>query len=252
MNWRSAGNFPSKPDSSNVTPMSMITTRRATMSDSKVTGYLAVLAATMILGGCLTGGEADEPALATAPGPGPDGNTSPIIFGNPSPAVLVGDSYSFTPEVLDPDDDTLTFSIENQPSWINFNEQTGKMSGVAELGMEGVYPNIRITVSDGSATANLPAFDIEITQIALGSATLNWTPPTQNEDGTPLTNLAGYRIYYGTQSGNYTRTVTVPNPGLSTYTIDSLTPDTYYFVSTAVNTLGEESTYSNETTKTVL
>lgn len=240
------------PDSSKVTPKSMTTNRHAKTSAAKITGHIGVLAAMFMLAGCLTGSEVDEPGLATSPGAGPDGNTAPIISGNPTPAVLVGNSYSFTPEVLDPDDDTLTFSIENKPSWIDFDDRTGRVSGLAELGMEGVYPNIRIQVSDGTATASLPAFDVEITQVALGSATLSWTPPTQNEDGTPLTNLAGYRIYYGTESGNYTRTVSIPNPGISTYTIDGLTPNTYFFVSTAVNTVGVESNYSNETTKTVM
>ena len=31
-----------------------------------------------------------------------------------------------------------------------------------------------------------------------GSATLDWTPVTQNTDGTVLTDLAGYKVYYGT------------------------------------------------------
>ena len=230
----------------------MSTTRHAETSAARVAGCIAVIAGLTLLSGCLTGGDTVGPVLATSPASAASGNTAPIIFGNPPPAVVVGDSYSFTPEVLDPDDDAFTFNIENQPSWANFDDRTGRVSGVAEPGLEGVYQDIRILVSDGTATASLPAFDIEITQMALGSATLIWMPPTQNDDGTPLTDLAGYRIYYGTQSGKYTRTVTVRNPGLSTYTIDSLTPNTYYFVSTAVNALGGESLYSNETTKTVM
>ncbi len=35
------------------------------------------------------------------------------------------------------------------------------------------------------------------------SATLTWDAPTTNVDGTPLTDLAVYKIYYGTALGNY-------------------------------------------------
>src|SRR5690348_4647284 len=37
------------------------------------------------------------------------------------------------------------------------------------------------------------------------SITLGWVPPTQNSDGTPITNLAGYKIHYGTTSSDYTQ-----------------------------------------------
>ena len=44
---------------------------------------------------------------------------------------------------------------------------------------------------------------------------MTWTPPTQNTDGSPLNNLAGYRVYWGTQQGNYSNSVTIANPGLA-------------------------------------
>ena len=45
---------------------------------------------------------------------------------------------------------------------------------------------------------SLPAFSITVTQVGLGSMSLSWTPPTQNTDGSALTDLAGYKLYYGT------------------------------------------------------
>ena len=86
-----------------------------------------------------------------------------------------------------------------------------------------------------------------------GSAavTLNWMPPTENTDGSPLTNLAGYDIHYGTASGNYSQSVAVSNPGLATYVVDNLTPGTYYFSVTAVNSAGAESPLSSEVTAAV-
>jgi hypothetical protein len=81
------------------------------------------------------------------------------------------------------------------------------------------------------------------------SATLSWEAPTTNADGTPLTDLGGYKVYYGTSSGNYTVSLDVGN--VTTYKIDNLTPGTYYFAVTAYDTSGNESGYSNEVSKTI-
>jgi hypothetical protein len=86
---------------------------------------------------------------------------------------------------------------------------------------------------------------------SVSNVTLNWTPPTQNTDGTPLTNLAGYDIHYGTSSRNYTRSITVNNPGIATYVVSNLSPGTYYFSVAALNTDGTESPLSAEVSTTV-
>ena len=83
------------------------------------------------------------------------------------------------------------------------------------------------------------------------SVTLNWMPPTENVDGSALTNLAGYDIHYGTTSGKYTQKVAVSNPGLATYVVTNLTPGTYYFSVAAVNSDGTESPLSSEVSATV-
>ena len=64
-----------------------------------------------------------------------------------------------------------------------------------------------------------------------------------------LMDLAGYKLYWGTMPGVYTDSVTIDNPGLSSYVVDNLVPGTYEFVATAFNTSGVESTYSNPATK---
>jgi hypothetical protein len=91
-----------------------------------------------------------------------------------------------------------------------------------------------------------------VDQLGFSSATLSWMPPTQNADETPLTDLAGYKIYYGTEPGNYQRTIHIDNPGLSMYVVQSLAPNTYCFVLTAINSRGVESRFSNEVCKLVL
>ena len=178
-------------------------------------------------------------------------NSAPTISGFPPAAVMTGSMYSFTPMASDPDGDPLTFSIQNLPRWATFDSVSGRLSGQTLLGDDGVYENIRITVSDGTAIDTLQAFSITVTQTALGSMTLSWMPPTENTDGTSLTNLAGYNLYFGVSQGNYTSQIRIDNPSISTYVIENLLPDTYYVVATSYNTLGVESTYSNAAVKTV-
>ncbi len=79
--------------------------------------------------------------------------------------------------------------------------------------------------------------------------TLSWDPPTTNADGTPLTDLAGYKVYYGNASGNYTSNLDVGN--VTTYTVTGLQPGTYYFAVTAYDTSGNESDFSNEVSTTI-
>ena len=83
------------------------------------------------------------------------------------------------------------------------------------------------------------------------AVTINWMPPTENTDGSTLTNLSGYNIHYGTSSGNYTQTIAVSNPGVATYVVDNLAPGTYYFTVAAVNASGTESPLSAEVKATV-
>ncbi|MBI5193534.1 MAG: fibronectin type III domain-containing protein [Nitrospirae bacterium] len=83
------------------------------------------------------------------------------------------------------------------------------------------------------------------------SAKLSWDPPTTNADGTSLTDLAGFKIYYGTSSGIYTEMVEIANLQTIEYTIENLTPATYYFAVTAYDTAGNKSDYSNEVSKVI-
>jgi hypothetical protein len=164
---------------------------------------------------------------------------------------MQGTAYSFQPTATDPDSDPLTFSIANAPSWATFSSTTGRLQGTPAASDVGTSNNIVISVSDGRTTTSLAAFSITVLAVASGSATLSWTPPTQNTDGSALTNLAGYRVYWGTSAGNYSSSVTLNTAGLTSYVVESLAPGTYYFAVTALNSGGVESTFSNSATKTI-
>jgi hypothetical protein len=84
------------------------------------------------------------------------------------------------------------------------------------------------------------------------NVTLSWAAPTENTDGSPVGFLGGYRVYYGTASQQYTTTIDVANPGLTTYVIDNLEIGvTYYFALTAVSGAGVESALSSELAVTI-
>lgn len=96
-----------------------------------------------------------------------------------------------------------------------------------------------VTVSGGSGSSSGGS-----DSTAVSSATLSWDAPTTNSDGSPLTDLTGYKVYYGTSSGSYTESVDIGNTTGSV--VDGLSAGTWCFAVTAYDTSGNESDYSNE------
>lgn len=191
------------------------------------------------------------PAFAIRVDPESAPNAAPVISGTPKTTAKPARWYMFEPLATDANGHALNFAIQNKPSWAGFESLTGKLYGRPSLGDTGTFSNIRISVTDGIATRSLPAFSILVAEAETGTVTLSWTPPTRNTDGSPLLDLAGYRILYGTTPGTYPLSVELGNPGLTSYVMEGLSPGTYYFVSTAINSAGVESSYSGMVQKTI-
>lgn len=104
------------------------------------------------------------------------------------------------------------------------------------------------TTTGGSSSTTAPPTSTPTSSTVV---TLGWVAPTQNSNGTPITGLAGYKIHYGTASQDYTQVVSISNPSLSRYVLDSLSSGTYYFAITAYNTQGVESPLSGEISTTL-
>ena len=202
-----------------------------------------------LLGGCLA---SEEPAGGGGLGVAPVSNTAPQIGGDPQHVAVMSEAYTFAPSSSDDDGDALAFSILNKPTWAAFDAATGRLEGTPQFGDVGTYDNIVISVSDGRAAASLPAFSIAVSRDELGAVTLEWLPPQSNTDGSHAVDLAGYVIYWGTESGNYEQQLRIENVGLTAYVLDSLRPATYYFVATAFNSAGTESEFSNEVVRSVV
>jgi hypothetical protein len=84
-----------------------------------------------------------------------------------------------------------------------------------------------------------------------GSASLSWTAPTHNSDGTPLTDLSGYTIYYGTNASALTQTIQVASPSATSYVVSGLSPGTYYFAVAANTTVGTQSAQTSAVSDTI-
>ena len=208
-----------------------------------------------LLTGCGGGGggatASDSPSNVNPPPSST--NAAPTMTGTPGSTAVAGQAYSFAPKAADANGDKLTFTVANLPSWAAFNAQTGAITGTPTAAQVGSYANITVTVSDGKEKATVGPFTITVSDVAnaSGSATLSWTPPTQNSDGTTLGNLAGYRVMYGRTSSNLDQTVIVDNPSLDRYMVENLSSGTWYFAVVAVNATGVTSQLSNTASKTI-
>ena len=210
---------------------------------------MAALALT-VLAACGGGGGGDDGTPATGGPPG-GGNAPPTIQGQPSANVMAGQAYSFQPAASDPNGDTLTFSVTNLPAWATFNASTGRLTGTPSTTDVATYSGITISVSDGQASASLNAFAITVADVVVGSATLSWTAPTENSDGSSLTDLAGYRVHYGRSPTELSETIEITNSSLSRYVVENLSSGTWYFAVVSVNSGGTTSVMSNVAVKTI-
>jgi hypothetical protein len=86
---------------------------------------------------------------------------------------------------------------------------------------------------------------------ATGTATVSWAPPTLNTNGTPVTALSGYTIYYGTSESALTQSVIVSDPTATSYEITGLAAGTWYFEVTADAVDGTQSAMSAAGSKTI-
>ena len=232
------------------------------LSNSKHAVLALVLASSSLLTACGGGGEGSASTSATDTGltsnsNGTSGATGGAttaalsLSGSPLTSITTGRSYSFTPTATPAAG--ASFSITNKPAWATFSTVTGALTGTPTSGDVGTNAGIVITANNGTTSASLPAFDIAVTAAAAntGAATLSWTPPTQNTDGSSVENLAGYNIYYGTSADKLTTKIQVTNPGLTAYTVADLGAGTYYFAISAYTSSGVESAPSVVGSKTI-
>ncbi|MEW8507263.1 MAG: putative Ig domain-containing protein [Candidatus Thiodiazotropha sp.] len=192
-------------------------------------------------------------------GDAPATNEAPVISGSPANSVDADTAYAFTPNASDGDNDNLTFSISNQPSWAQFDTQTGRLSGTPTLANVGAYNNIVISVSDGTDSASLTAFSISVNSVAAtppatGSISLNWVAPSTRSDGSSLglAEIKGYCIYIGSTRDNLEMVVDVNEGDRTSYVLDNLAVGDYYVAVSVYDQQDNMSSYSNIVLKTAV
>jgi Fibronectin type III domain len=83
------------------------------------------------------------------------------------------------------------------------------------------------------------------------SATVSWSVPVLNTDGTSLTDVSGYRVHYGTSPTNLTQSIPISGAAVTSHVVSGLTPGTYYFAVATLNSNQASSARSNVVSKTV-
>lgn len=103
-------------------------------------------------------------------------NTLTIISGTPITSLYQDDSYSFTPTIVNEDDDPLTFNATNLPNWLSVDTKSGKLYGTPTNSDVGIARDINLSVDDGKDVVTLPLFDITVINVN-DAPTLSGTPP---------------------------------------------------------------------------
>ena len=182
-------------------------------------------------------------------------STPPTISGTPGTTAQVGTTYSFTPTARDASGKTLSFSVQNKPSWATFSIATGTLSGTPANSDVGTDAGIVITATDGTLSAALKAFTITVAaapgSATTGTATIKWAAPTKNTNGSAITNLSGYVISYGLSATALSQTVSITDPATTSYTVQNLGTGTWYFAVSATEADGSTSSLSTIVSKAI-
>jgi hypothetical protein len=179
-------------------------------------------------------------------------NQAPTINGVGDGYAKVGEPYSFQPAARDADGDVLRFAANNLPPWASIDATNGRVSGTPGPGDPGVYEAITISVADGSRQSMTAPFSITVIEgIATGVASLSWEVPPSKLDGSPLDDLAGYRIRYGRNSDDLDKSVFIGDPAVTFYEFSSLPSGIWYFAVVAVNAGGLEGPPTTTTMKSI-
>ncbi len=136
-------------------------------------------------------------------------------------------------------------------AWANDRGGEGVANGTdswqtASIALELGENRITVTAEDTTGATTSRSIVVNRESGQTGSAALSWTAPTARTDGSPLTNLAGYKIYYGRMSGIYDYQIDINNPGILIYLVENLVSGDWYFALAAYDSQGFESDRSNE------
>jgi len=180
---------------------------------------------------------------------GTSSDTVSVTVAAPPPTL----SFSASPATVNQNGSTtLSWDSSGTTDCAASGDWSGNRAVSGSLLVSGLTTDSQFSlVCNGPGGSVNDTVNVAVVLNSTGTALLSWAPPTENEDNTTLTDLAGYRIYYGVSSGNYSAPIVIDNPGLSSYLLENLASATWYFSMTAVNSSGAESVKSLEVSKTI-
>jgi hypothetical protein len=222
-----------------------------------VGAILPVVAVFALFHSCSGGGatsESQQTRSETAPAPEVTrtANRTPTINRIGDEYARIGETYSFQPIAGDADGDALMFTATNLPPWASIDPRNGRISGTPGPADQGVYESITVAVADATHRAETSAFSITVIgDPGTGVATLRWEAPPSKLDGSPLDDLAGYRILYGRTPDDLDNSVLINDPAITSYEFTTLTKGLWYFTVVAVNSGGLEGPPTVVTTKSI-
>jgi Putative Ig domain len=222
-----------------------------------IVGVLLPAVTVALIHGCGGGGEktAMEPTKASEPVATDStqaANRAPTINRIGDEYARVGETYSYQPIAGDPDGDPLMFTATNLPPWASIDPRNGQITGTPGPADEGVYESITVLVADAGRRSESAPFSITVIgDAASGVATLQWEAPPSKLDGSPLDDLAGYRILYGRNPSDLDNSVLINDPAITSYEFTTLTKGLWYFSVVAVNSGGLEGPPTVVTTKSI-
>ena len=193
------------------------------------------------------------------------------------PAIISGTDNGSITEDIDPDSNKL---LEVSGKLSITDSDSGEATFIAEA-LKGNYGSLTIDTdgnwnytsnNDQDTIQNLTSSDTLIDKLTVSSidgtmhtvvitiigadettnttteVNLSWTAPSEREDNNPLplSEIAGYKVYYGTTQGNYSNSTDINDGNAEGHTFKGLSTGTYYFAVTTYDIEGRESQYSSE------
>jgi hypothetical protein len=207
-----------------------------------ISSFTLLLFCLLFLSACNNGSSSD--ALTLAPN---NANSAEFSINLPSDiTVKAGNTVELIPEINEESTAIVTYQ------WKQISGSAVTLTTDHELYSEFIAPvndnlTFKVIATDNAGNKYSDTIHIKVLPAEVSNtATINWSAPLYNKNGSELTSLAGYRIYYGQTATQLDMTILVSNPELTSYNIDNLSSGmSYFFCITAFNSAGYESQKSN-------
>lgn len=191
----------------------------------------------------------------SAPPPPPPPPPQPTISMSPSSlgfTATAGGSNPASKTILisNSGSGTLSWNVTDNANWLTATQSgSSVVAAINAAGLAAGTYNAAITVTASGATNTPQTVPVTLTVSAApppttGSVTLTWNANSESD-------LAGYKVYRATASGAYGAPIASVSPGATQYVSSGLSVGTYFFIVTAFDQSGNESSPSSEVSKSI-